>query len=64
MLKNIKTFNQSDCKLTMTPFDANCKLKKNTRDLICQLEYSQRIGSIIYLMNSTMPDIAYLITKT
>ena len=61
--KILKRFNQYDCKPVVTPFDANCKLEKNTGDAICQLEYSQVIGSLMYLMNSTRPNIAYSISK-
>ena len=56
-------FNQLNCKPAVTPFYANCKLKKNTRDAISQLDYSQIIGSLIYLMNSTRPDIVFLVSR-
>ena len=59
----MKRFDQYDCKPVVTPFDENCKLKKNTGDAIFQLEYSQVIGSLMYLMNSTRPDIAYSVSK-
>ncbi|CAL2246291.1 unnamed protein product [Prunus armeniaca] len=39
------------------------KLKKNSRDAISQLEYSQVIGSRMYLMNSTRPDLAYSVSR-
>jgi hypothetical protein len=61
--KILKRFHQYDCKPAVTPFDANCKLKKNSGDAISQLEYSQVIGSLMYLMNSTRPDIAYSISR-
>ncbi|KAK9100306.1 hypothetical protein Scep_023736 [Stephania cephalantha] len=61
--KILKRFNQFDCKPAPTPFDANYHLKKNSKESVCQLEYSQVIGSLMYLMNSTRPDIAYAVSK-
>ncbi|XP_071917162.1 secreted RxLR effector protein 161-like [Coffea arabica] len=61
--KILQRFNQMDCKLAVTPFDANCKLQKHKGDPIHQLEYSQVIGSLMYLMNSTRPDIAYSVNR-
>ena len=61
--KILNKYNQSNCKVAVTPFDANCKLKKNTGDAVSQLQYSQVIGSLMYLMNATRPDIAYSVSK-
>ena len=36
---------------------------KNTGDGIYQLEYSRILGSIMYVMNCTRPDIAYAVSK-
>ncbi|KAB2597268.1 hypothetical protein D8674_000188 [Pyrus ussuriensis x Pyrus communis] len=57
--KILRRFGQFDCKPAVTPFDAGCKLEKNKGNAISQLEYSQVIGSLMYLMNSTRPDLAY-----
>lgn len=38
--KLLNKYGQYNCKVVITPFDANYKLKKNTRDAISQLEYS------------------------
>ena len=54
---------QSNCKVAVTPFDANCKLKRNTGDAVSQLQYSQVIGSLVYLMNATRPNIAYSVSR-
>ncbi|KAM2738979.1 hypothetical protein EV2_033140 [Malus domestica] len=59
----LRRFGQFDCKLATTPFDAGCKLEKNKGDAISQLEYSQVIGSLMYLMNSTRPDLAYAVSR-
>ncbi|KAM2838666.1 hypothetical protein COP1_030352 [Malus domestica] len=56
-------FGQFDCKPAATPFDAGCKLEKNKGDAISQLEYSQVIESLMYLMNSTRPDLAYAVSR-
>ena len=61
--KILNKYNQSNCKVELTPFDANCKLKKNTGDAVSQLQYSQVIGSLMYLMNATRPDIAYSVSR-
>ena len=61
--KILNKYDQSNCKVAVTPFDANCKLKKNTGDAVSQLQYSQVIGSLMYLMNGTRPDIAYLVSR-
>ena len=42
---------------------SNCKLKKNTGDAVSQLQYSQVIGTLMYLMNATRPDIAYSVSR-
>ena len=61
--KVLNKYGQVNCKVVVTPFDANCKLKKNVGDVVSQLEYSQIIGSLMYLMNSTRPNIAYSVSR-
>ena len=61
--KNLNKYGKSNCKVAVTPFDANCKWKKNTGDAVSQLQYSQVIGSLMYLMNATRPDIAYSVSR-
>ncbi|KAB2622521.1 hypothetical protein D8674_024703 [Pyrus ussuriensis x Pyrus communis] len=61
--KVLRRFGQFDCKPATTPFDAGCKLEKNKGNVISQLEYSQVIGSLMYLMNSTRPDLAYAVSR-
>ena len=46
-----------------TPVDISLHLAKNTGIGISQLEYSQIIGSLMYIMNCTRPDIAYSVSK-
>ena len=44
-----------------TSYDPNLQLKKNREH--AQIEYAQIIGSLMYLMNYTIPDIAYAISR-
>ena len=59
--KILKRFNYSDCSPVSTPMDPGVKLMSNTGKAISQLEYSQAIGSLMYAMTSTRPDIAYVV---
>ncbi|KAJ9546855.1 hypothetical protein OSB04_019398 [Centaurea solstitialis] len=47
----------------VTPFDPSTNLKKNQGDSVAQLEYTQVLGSLMYIMNCTRPDIAYTISN-
>ncbi|KAA0052346.1 ty1-copia retrotransposon protein [Cucumis melo var. makuwa] len=46
-----------------TPFDASKHFKKNKGDSVSQPEYAKIVGSVMYLMNYTRPDIAYAISR-
>lgn len=61
--KLLKRFNQFDCKPISTPFDPNMQLYSNTGRAIEQLEYARVIGSLMYAMTCTRPDIAYAVGK-
>ncbi|XP_077231988.1 uncharacterized protein LOC143865549 [Tasmannia lanceolata] len=61
--KILKKFNKFDCTPLSVPYDPSSKLKKNTGKSISQLEYSRIIGSLMYLMNCTRPDIAYAVGR-
>ena len=61
--KILKKFDHFDCKFVSTPYDANSRLKKNKETSVSQNEYAQLIGSLIYLMNCTYPNIAYAISR-
>ncbi|PWA89720.1 zinc finger, CCHC-type [Artemisia annua] len=57
--KMLKRFNYSECSPVSTPMDSSVKLMLNKGMGISQLEYSQVVGSLMYAMTSTRPDIAY-----
>ena len=61
MEKILRKFEHFDCKLVSTPYDPSSQLKKNREHSATQIEYAQIIGSLMYLMNYTKPDIAYAV---
>ena len=67
--KMIKTFKLQDTKNTDIPLQPNQKLTKELlneddqlRSLIDSEKYRKAIGSLIYLMVSTRPDISYTVS--
>uniref|UniRef100_A0A2N9FSX3 Uncharacterized protein n=1 Tax=Fagus sylvatica TaxID=28930 RepID=A0A2N9FSX3_FAGSY len=46
-----------------TPFDSNYKLVENTGRAIAQLEYASVIGSMMYGMHYTRPDVAFAVNR-
>ena len=61
--KILKKFNYESCSPVSTPMDPGEKLMPNTGKPVDQLEYSRAIGSLMYAMISTRPDIAYAVGK-
>src|SRR5206468_7374380 len=61
--KILEKFSKNDLKMANTPIDPSIHLMKNTGNAVKQLEYSRIIGSLMYLMNCTRPDIAYSVSK-
>jgi hypothetical protein len=59
----LEKYNKSDTNVSRTPVDINFHLAKNTGESVSQLEYSRVIGSLMYLMTCTRPDIAYSVSK-
>ena len=49
--------------IAKTPIDVTLHLSKNKGESVSQVEYSRVIGSLMYLMNCTRPDIAYAFNK-
>ena len=61
--KILRKFEHFDCKPVSTPYDPSSQLKKNREHSVTQIEYPQIIGSLMYLMNCTRPDIAYAVGR-
>ncbi|CAM8913901.1 unnamed protein product [Rhodiola kirilowii] len=61
--KVLKKFKYLDCHSVTTPFDSSKHLLPNKGDPVSQLEYSRVIGSLMYAMTSTRPDIAFAVGK-
>jgi hypothetical protein len=61
--KVLSHFGFSDCQPAPTPYDPSVLLRKNKRIVRDQLRYSQIIGSLMYLISATRPDISYVVCK-
>jgi len=61
--KVLKKFNSFDVVPVRTPYDPSIHLKKNRGPSVSQIEYAKIIGSVIFLMNSTRPDITYAVSR-
>ncbi|CAH9115649.1 unnamed protein product [Cuscuta europaea] len=61
--KILTKFNKDDYQEARTPLDKNTHLTKNRGECISQVEYARIIGSLMYLMSCTRPDIAFVVSK-
>ena len=61
--KVLEKFGRYDDGPVKTPVNVNLHLTKNKENDISQLEYSQIIGSLMYIMNCRRSDIAYSVNK-
>ena len=61
--KVLAIFKKCDNSLLRTLIDVNLHLTKNKGQDISQLEYSRIIGTLMYIMNCTRPNIAYSVSK-
>ena len=61
--KILRKFEHFYCKLVSTPYDPISLLKKNREHSVAQIEHAQIIGSLMYFMNYTRPDIAYAVGR-
>nr|CAD39988.3 OSJNBb0045P24.6 [Oryza sativa Japonica Group] len=59
----LNRFGYIDSKPSPTPYDPSLLLRKNKRIARNQLEYSQIIGSLMYLASATRPDISFAVSK-
>ena len=60
----LKRFGLSDCSPVSLPVDTNHTLVKGTRDEAIEdiTRYQQIIGSLMYTVTGTRPDLAYTVT--
>ena len=56
-------FDKDNFGIARTPVDVTLHLSKNKGESVSQVEYFRVIGSLIYLMSCTRPDIAYSVRK-
>ena len=61
--KVLDKFNYLNFNVVKTPIDLSCTFKKNEGQSDSQLEYARVLGSLMYIMNCTRPDIACAISK-
>ncbi|CAM8928284.1 unnamed protein product [Rhodiola kirilowii] len=61
--KVLKKYKYLDCHPVNTPFESSKHLLSNKGAPVSQLEYSRVIGSLMYVMTSTRPDIAFAVGK-
>ncbi|XP_070028747.1 secreted RxLR effector protein 161-like [Nicotiana sylvestris] len=59
----LEKFKHLEFKSVRTPIDLNHHLEKNKGDGTSQLDYARVLGSLMYIMNCTRPDIACAISK-
>ena len=56
--KILDKFSKDDSGVARTPIDVSQHLSKNRGESVSQVEYVRVIGSLMYLMSCTRPDIA------
>ena len=61
--KILNKFNHLNIKEANTPYDVSSKLTENTCRSVAQIEYASAIGSLMYAMHCTRPDIAFTVCK-
>ncbi|KAE8666786.1 hypothetical protein F3Y22_tig00112491pilonHSYRG00280 [Hibiscus syriacus] len=61
--KVLKKFDSFDVVPVRTPYDPSIHLVKNKGSSVSQTEYAKLIGSLMFLMNYTRPDIAYAVSR-
>jgi len=59
----LKKFDCFDVTFVRTPYDSSIHLKKNSGTSVSQIIYAKTIGSVMFLMNFTSPDIAYFVSR-
>ncbi|KAJ9536093.1 hypothetical protein OSB04_un000731 [Centaurea solstitialis] len=62
MDKILEKFNQGDTSIARTPIDTSQHLSKIVK-IMLHVEYSRIIGSLMYLMSCTRPDLVYAVSR-
>lgn len=63
MEKLLHRFGHFNSKSAATPYDPCLKLHKNQGQGLDQVKFAQIIGSLMYLANTTRPDISYAVSR-
>ena len=61
--KILLKFQYLKIKEVTTPYDSSVKLTENSGRAIAQLEYASAIGSLMYAMHGTRPNISFVVCK-
>ena len=61
--KILKKFDSFDVVPSKVSYDPTMKLVKNKNSSVSQELYAKVIGSVMFLMNCTRPDIAYVVSR-
>src|SRR5204862_8076249 len=61
--KILAKFSHLESKEMRTPLDIGFKLKENNGRAVAQLEDASAIGSLMYAMHCTRPDISFAVSK-
>ena len=61
--KLLKKFDCFDVVRVRTPYDPSIHLKKNNESSVSQTTYAKTIGSVMFFMNYTRLDIAYVVSR-
>jgi hypothetical protein len=61
--KVLLKFKHLEIKEANTPFDSSVKLNKNYGRAITQLKYASAIGSMMYAMRCTRPNIVFAVCR-
>ena len=59
----LRKFDKDKSGIARTPVDVTLHFSKNKGESVAQVEYYRVIGSLMYLMSCTRPDIAYAVNK-